>query len=472
MSKFTSSKLISLLLISGFANQGVCYAQSTGAILLSEEEYNALPKQELPLGGSLPEFIDLSKFLPTPGNQGVGQSSCVGWAVGHGLRTYMLAFEHSIEQPDFSFSPSYLYNQINPGRTLGNCKTGSKVSDALRILENEGVPPTEFFPYYENNCSATPDQPTKAMASNYKIGSWGTANTLNEMKSHLAGGNPVILGMMVGKEFQDFRSPDDDKFEIIEKGTDLEGHALLAVGYNDVTKSFKVMNSWGENWGSNGFAWVDYKVHEANVKQMYVAHDDIFSTSTLEHVSTKLSDAEPLAARLIDPASAVTPTQVFDAVAHGLRNNVGLEESKGNKPKGFTYYPAAMWIDLEDSVKSQIQSVKYRFPHSTFPFPLIPDTESDSFLVKWSAWGSLDFAYVDITLVDGHLLEIRFPQRRLWENGKLNADDKKQRMKLEIVEVPEALRLSDISCPPGTKLIPENNTCQIFDFDKWISGQN
>ena len=38
----------------------------------------------------------------------------------------------------------------------------------------------------------------------------------------------------------------------------LGGHAVLAVGYDDATQRFIVMNSWGTGWGMQGFFTIPY----------------------------------------------------------------------------------------------------------------------------------------------------------------------------------------------------------------------
>jgi C1A family cysteine protease len=38
----------------------------------------------------------------------------------------------------------------------------------------------------------------------------------------------------------------------------LGGHAVLAVGYDDPTQRFIVMNSWGTSWGMRGFFTMPY----------------------------------------------------------------------------------------------------------------------------------------------------------------------------------------------------------------------
>jgi C1A family cysteine protease len=38
----------------------------------------------------------------------------------------------------------------------------------------------------------------------------------------------------------------------------LGGHAVLAVGYDDTTQHFIVRNSWGADWGDQGYFTIPY----------------------------------------------------------------------------------------------------------------------------------------------------------------------------------------------------------------------
>jgi hypothetical protein len=43
--------------------------------------------------------------------------------------------------------------------------------------------------------------------------------------------------------------------------TIIGGHAVLIVGYNDVTKQFKFKNSWGTSWGNRGYGYLPYEYY-------------------------------------------------------------------------------------------------------------------------------------------------------------------------------------------------------------------
>lgn len=40
------------------------------------------------------------------------------------------------------------------------------------------------------------------------------------------------------------------------------GHCVLAVGYDDGLKSFRIRNSWGDGWADNGHCWLAYEYLE------------------------------------------------------------------------------------------------------------------------------------------------------------------------------------------------------------------
>ena len=43
-----------------------------------------------------------------------------------------------------------------------------------------------------------------------------------------------------------------------ETDTELGGHALLCMGYDDEKKCFLVLNSWGDKWGLDGYCYIPY----------------------------------------------------------------------------------------------------------------------------------------------------------------------------------------------------------------------
>jgi hypothetical protein len=96
---------------------------------------------------------------------------------------------------------------------------------------------------------------------------------LRAIKENLSQGAPVVIGMMVGGTYmqpmmgQDVWNPTDEDRSMMGFG----GHAQCVVGYDDKKYggAFLIMNSWGPQWGNNGFAWVRYGDFKRFVREAY-----------------------------------------------------------------------------------------------------------------------------------------------------------------------------------------------------------
>jgi C1A family cysteine protease len=51
------------------------------------------------------------------------------------------------------------------------------------------------------------------------------------------------------------------------------GHAMLIVGYNRLKNYFIVKNSWGSDWGHDGYAWISYEYIQTYGKYGYAVYN-------------------------------------------------------------------------------------------------------------------------------------------------------------------------------------------------------
>ncbi len=155
-----------------------------------------------------------------------------------------------------------LSEQVIVSCANGDC-SGGWYGDALKYIHDRGVPPEVCYPYQatDGNCTDACDVPDLLVyVTNYDYyARWGvpTASTVTQLKILLQDG-PVCVSMLV---------PADGTFENYNGGVyDYEGgaisssrgHAVLVVGYDDTENSFKAKNSWGSNWGENGYFRIAY----------------------------------------------------------------------------------------------------------------------------------------------------------------------------------------------------------------------
>ena len=68
-----------------------------------------------------------------------------------------------------------------------------------------------------------------------------------------------------------FEGIDDTYASRAAHDRDLGGsHAMVVVGYDDDRQAFRILNSWGRNWGEGGYGWFGYDFWKRNVKVGFV----------------------------------------------------------------------------------------------------------------------------------------------------------------------------------------------------------
>lgn len=223
----------------------------------------------------LPESANLQKYASAVGDQG-HQGSCVAWSSVYGARTILEAARTGKDPNSTRFSPSFVYNQIG----LEGCE-GSYINRAMEFMTKNGVVAYDRFPYSDQDCSKQPDRALLEEARENRMrgftrlsdGDRNDAIDLRAIKENLAQGAPVVIGMMVGGSYmqdmmgKDMWEPSGDDRNMMGFG----GHAQCVVGYDDnkYGGSFLIMNSWGPQWGNNGFAWVHYSDFKYFVREAY-----------------------------------------------------------------------------------------------------------------------------------------------------------------------------------------------------------
>ena len=92
-----------------------------------------------------------------------------------------------------------------------------------------------------------------------------------KVQKALADQRPVVIGMNILKNFPASKGVKTWNPSIGNPAF-AGGHAVVVVGYNEFRGAFQIMNSWGQEWGDNGFIWIKYKDFAEYVKYGYVLH--------------------------------------------------------------------------------------------------------------------------------------------------------------------------------------------------------
>ena len=139
---------------------------------------------------------------------------------------------------------------------------GSSIVSGIQVLEDLGACTEETWPYDTVNIDEEPSEEAFLEAENFLIEEADEVDVdLHTMKHCLAEGYPFTFGLRLFKSFDKARSrgrvplPDLST----EEGRESHGnHAMLCVGYSEQNQVFIVRNSWGEDWGEEGYCYIPY----------------------------------------------------------------------------------------------------------------------------------------------------------------------------------------------------------------------
>lgn len=167
---------------------------------------------------------------------------------------------------DTRVSARMLYNIAQKfDRWPGEDYSGSSCRGAIRGWKNMGVCSDKLWPYKSGDTS----QLTVARAKDARNTSIGAYYRLKgQIVDFHAALNEVGAIYMSANVHPGWWPQNIRKGVIPPSSENAGGHAFAVVGYND--KGFWVQNSWGQDWGRNGFALWLYEDWQANVKDAWV----------------------------------------------------------------------------------------------------------------------------------------------------------------------------------------------------------
>lgn len=190
--------------------------------------------------------------------------SCVAHAVGSAIEYAQHTRPNDPKVSDFleedrKFPVSRLFLYYEARRPIDTLEedSGCYIRDAMRVAYNIGVPRETGWGYREEAFDQEPPARSYKSAPYHKITSYKSVAVNNdEIRLALMMSNPVVFGVSIFESFYDERNgmvpmpTYSDEY--------LGGHSMLIVGYDDRTRRYTVLNSWGNTWGDDGFCYIPY----------------------------------------------------------------------------------------------------------------------------------------------------------------------------------------------------------------------
>lgn len=266
----------------------ICQGDNEGGLIFDDNEYLNIELKDITKSSVPGNKKSLRKLYNIePSDQGTVQN-CVAQAIGNafGMRYKNTCdFQCSCHNKMIAYSPAFIYNQLKTGNY---CTQGIKLTAALDLVVSSGICPEKYFISDPFDCNNLPSKKHIAIANKYRIRNYKrifrlkseqldsakyAAEVIESTITNIDENNPVIVGMIVPQKFSDLK--DIKIFKPAKQDfSSTYGHAMVVIGYDDIHKEIELVNSFGTDWGDQGFIKISYTDYLSMVRYGYVIYLD------------------------------------------------------------------------------------------------------------------------------------------------------------------------------------------------------
>jgi Papain family cysteine protease len=180
------------------------------------------------------------------------------WARGpvldQGMTPQCVAYSSASLKFHQEWRDHHRYYNFDPEQLYFRCKEvdnwsgdGTFIRTAMNLLQNEGM-------------LARAARRELKEDTYFKTGNFVRMQTLQEIKEALYLIGPVVFGITVDETIERVL-PNGFWAEPTQRP--IGGHAMVIFGWSDFTETFLIKNSWGTEWGRDGYALFPYSHFEA-----------------------------------------------------------------------------------------------------------------------------------------------------------------------------------------------------------------
>lgn len=238
-------------------------------LIFDEDEFNQSEHFDGERAAIILEAFSLKKYTPYVFEQ--QYSTCVAYATATALTMMHAISNKETNKAHISLtaiSPHWIYFR-NKDKSDISCYEGLNIEKTMNDVLNHGalnlfyVEYSDYYPFSEKHlCKYNPSNYKSNLekAKKNKPDKYVRIKYVEDIKYMIYKKIPVVIGMYVPESFETAKgktlwTPKPD-----ESRLDGYGHSVVVVGYdnNKYGGAFEILNSWGENWGDNGYIWIRY----------------------------------------------------------------------------------------------------------------------------------------------------------------------------------------------------------------------
>lgn len=204
----------------------------------------------------LPAVVDLRPDCPPVYDQGQ-LGSCTANAIDGALQFERM--KQSLANAS-SLVPARLFIYWNEREIEGtvNSDSGAQLRDGMKTVATQGAcfeSGADAWPYNISKFKTKPPADCYTAAKGDEaIEYLSITPSVEQLQGCLASGYPFVFGFTVYESFESSKVEKTGVVPMPKKGERvLGGHAVAAVGYDASKATFTIRNSWGPDWGMEGY---------------------------------------------------------------------------------------------------------------------------------------------------------------------------------------------------------------------------
>ncbi|MCA1808586.1 MAG: C1 family peptidase [Kiritimatiellia bacterium] len=211
----------------------------------------------------LPHSADLRSACSGVKDQGA-LGSCTAQALAGALEFLQLRELGGPTARYRDLSPLFLYYNTRVMMDTVASDSGAMLRTAVKSLKKTGICRELLWPYIVKLFAVQPPPPCYTEARRHRVLAYQRLQTLPEMRACLAMGDPFVFGFAVYEHALTAATARTGRLRKPRRGERMVGgHAVMAVGYDDRRRLLLFRNSWGRNWGREGYGELPYAYLES-----------------------------------------------------------------------------------------------------------------------------------------------------------------------------------------------------------------
>lgn len=194
---------------------------------------------------TLPKKVDLRPYLPPVINQG-SQGTCMA-QVTKVMKEYQEYKNQKLTGEIGTLSAQFVYNLREEPEYQGMTPR-----EAMKIVQKYGICRETIYPYGTIEYAMYIPQIAYDDALIFRWENYASISVIDVVKKAIYRDGVCAICMPVFNENMDmWNASQGDEY--------MGGHAMAIVGYDDDKEHFIIRNSWGKEWGDQGYTYFPYK---------------------------------------------------------------------------------------------------------------------------------------------------------------------------------------------------------------------